>query len=264
MYAKLLAEAWREQNEKTEELAHAVAGTSMRHSMSGKCARQIHYYLTHEAVTNPFDLPGVWATGLGSRIHVWWQDALRAAYPDAEVEVTVSIPGADSSGHVDATVWEDGELTSLELKSINGFGFKKMAESGDGPRYSDMVQCCVNAYGLGAKKAVLLYLSLEAVSRSRAVRKGLEEHERIMKEFHFDEEQIKEVAETELVRWADIRTAGPNTPRSLPDPEYAPGTVVTDPATGKLELNGVVSGYAWQCGYCAYQLKCADDCKSGV
>lgn len=158
MYAKVLAEAWREINERKETLAHAVEGTSMRHSMSGKCSRQIHYYLDNTEVTNPFDLPAVWATGLGSRIHQWWQEALMAAFPNCKVEVDVHIPGADSSGHVDAVITEEDLTTiSLELKSKNGYGFKLMAEGNNPPPYSDMVQCCVNAYGLGADKAVLVY-----------------------------------------------------------------------------------------------------------
>jgi hypothetical protein len=263
MYAEVLAKAWKEINERKEELEHSVEGTSMRHSMSGKCARQIYYYLSKEPISNPFDLPAIWVMGLGTRIHEWWQEALRAAYPTAQVEVTVHIPDADSSGHVDATIVEDEEgepfVTCLELKSINGFGFKKMAENGDPPRHSDMVQCCVNAYGIQADKAVLIYLAAECVSRGRAKQKGLSEHERFMKEYIFDKETIEKVAIKEIMRWDAIRKMGDNTPRKIPDPEYPAGAAVADPSTGKLSLNGSISGYAWQCGYCAYQDKCCED-----
>ncbi len=263
MYAKLLAESWREQNERQEELEHSVAGTSMRHSMAGKCARQIHYYLSKTEPSNPFDLPSVWVMGLGSRIHLWWQDSLRAAFPTAEVEVTTHLEEADSSGHIDATIQDGDKKIALELKSINGFGFKRMAEMGDGPRYGDTVQLAMNAYGCGADEAVLIYLSTEAVSRARAKSKGLDEHERIMKEFHFDRQQIVEIAEAEMARWARIRKAGDKIARLIPDPEYPPAAEVVDPKTGRMAIGSSTTGYAWQCNYCSYQNKCAEDKAAG-
>lgn len=260
MYAKVLAEAWRKENERAEELAHSVEGTTMRHSASGKCARQIHYYLNKTEVSNPFDLPSIWIMGLGTRIHEWWQGALKAAFPTAKVEVTTHLPEADSSGHIDATIdEEDGTLTALELKSINGFGFKKMAENGDGPRYSDFVQLCMNAHAAGADLAVLVYIATEAVSKNRAKQKGLYDWERVTKEFHFTKEEFTPVAIAEMERWAAIREAGEATLRQLPDPEYIPGALVADPSNGKMTVAGKVVGYAWQCNYCSYQDRCCED-----
>lgn len=259
MYARLLIEQWKRIAEAKGMLEHAVPGTSMRHSMSGKCARQIHYYLTQAEVTNPMDLPGYWSTGLGTCVHGWWQEALLEAFPNAEIEKTVHVPEADSSGHVDA--WLPDEKLAIELKSINGFGFKKIAEDNSGPRYSDFVQCCVNAHALKADKAVLIYLSLEAISRQRAAKRDIDEIGRISKEFHYTPEIFNEVAEKEIERWARIRNAGDDTPRAIPDPEIVKGARVVDPSTGRLEVDGKGTGYAWHCMYCAYQNKCADDCK---
>jgi len=226
--------------------------------MSGKCARQIHYYLAGAEVTNPFDLPAYWSTGLGTAVHGWWQDALRRAYPNAEIEKVIHIPEADSSGHVDA--WLPDDKICIELKSINGFGFKKIAEDNEGPRYSDFVQCCINAHALDADKAVLIYLSLEAISRGRAEKRNIDEIGRISREFHFTPDVLHKVADTEIQRWATIRERGDDTPRAIPDPEIVKGARVTDPSNGRLELNGKAVGYAWMCGYCGYQDLCASEC----
>src|SRR5262245_23646584 len=119
VYAKVLVEEWARLAQERGTLEHAVPGTSMRHSASGKCARYIHYYLNNAEVTNPFDLPAYWSTGLGTAVHGWWQTALSNLYPNAELEKVVHIPEADSSGHVDA--WLPDEKIAFELKSINGF-----------------------------------------------------------------------------------------------------------------------------------------------
>lgn len=265
VYAKLLVEAWAKKAQSKGPKGHAVEGTSMRHSMSGKCSRAIHYYLTGAEVTNLFDLPAYWATGLGTAIHEWWQDSLKEAFPNSEVEVICHVPKADSSGSADAVVHEDdGTLTVLELKSINGFGFKKIAESGDGPRHSDFIQLCVNAASLKADKAVLIYLSLEAVSKGRAMKFGLDEVDRIAKQFEWTREEFLPVANSEVSRWQHIREMGSATPRMIPDPQYPAHSVVSDPSKGLLmNPDGSYAGVAWNCGYCQYQAKCVEDCNGG-
>ena len=261
VFAKLLVESWAEVAKEKGELEHAVAGTSMRHSMAGHCARAIHYYINGAEVTNPFDLPGYWSTGLGSAVHVWWQEALAKAFPNAEIDKKVHILEADSSGHVDA--WLPEEKIALELKTINGYGYKLMVEGTEGPRHGNLVQACVNAHALGAEKMVLVYLSLEAISKGRAEKRGLTEVERIAKEFHYTPDVFNKVAEAELDRWGKIRAAGDATPRNIPDPQYPPAALVVDPMTGRLEKKGEQLGYAWNCGYCAYQLRCNQDLSEG-
>lgn len=256
MYAKVLVEEWAALAKERGTLKHAVEGTTMRHSMSGKCARQIHYYLTvgDEGITNPFDLPAYWSTGLGTAVHGWWQDALARAFPNAELEKVVHLPNADSSGHVDA--WLPDEKIAFELKSINGFGFKKLAEAGEGPRYGDFVQACMNAYALEAERMILIYLSLEAISRQRAQSRNIDEVGRIAKEFHYTPDVFVKVAEKEMERWKAIRERGADTPRAIPDPEVPAGARVIDPSTGRLDTGGS----AWQCAYCSYQDLCASEC----
>ena len=258
VFARVLIEAWKEEALSRGTLEHSVPGTTMRHSMSGKCARQIHYYLTGAEMTNLFDLPAFWSTGLGTMIHQLWQEALAKKFSDVEVEKVVHIPEADSSGHVDA--WIPEGKASVEVKTINGYGFKKIAETDEGPRYSDFVQCCVNAYALGADKAILIYLSLEAISKPRANKLNIDEIGRIAKEFHYTPEIFNEVAEKEIQRWAVIRERGADTPRAIPDPEFTKGARVVDPTNGKMEKDGKPAGYAWMCGYCSYQDLCASEC----
>jgi len=256
VYAKVLVEEWAKLAQERGTLAHAVEGTTMRHSMAGKCARQIHYYLTvgDEGITNPFDLPAYWSTGLGTAVHGWWQAALGNLFPNAELEKVVHLPQADSSGHVDA--WLPDEKIAFELKSINGFGFKKIQESNEGPRYGDFVQACVNAYALDAERMVLIYLSLEAISRQRARQRDIDEVGRIAKEFHYTPDVFTKVAEKEIERWNTIRERGADTPRAIPDPEVPAGARVIDPSTGRLSSGT----YAWQCAYCSYQDLCASEC----
>jgi hypothetical protein len=261
LYAQILVQEWARLAQERGQLAHAVEGTSMRHSMAGKCARQIHYYLTvgDEGITNPFDLPAYWSTGLGTAVHQWWQDALARAFPNAELEKVVHLPQADSSGHVDA--WLPDEKIAFELKSINGFGFKKIQEDNTGPRYGDFVQACINAYALDAERMVLIYLSLEAISRSRAKQKNVDEVGRIAKEFHYTPDVFIKVAEREIERWAAIREQGANTPRAIPDPEVPVGARIIDPSQGRWKV-GDKTGYAWNCGYCSYQDLCCSEVSS--
>lgn len=256
VYAKVLVEEWARLAQERGTLAHAVEGTTMRHSMSGKCARQIHYYLTvgDEGITNPFDLPAYWSTGLGTAVHGWWQAALARLFPTAELEKVVHIPEADSSGHVDA--WLPEEKIAFELKSINGFGFKKIQEDDNGPRYGDFVQACVNAYALNAERMVLIYLSLEAISRQRADKRKIDEVGRIAKEFHYTPDTFTKVAEKEIGRWKEIRERGADTPRAIPDPEVPAGARVIDPSTGRLSTGS----YTWHCAYCSYQDLCNSEC----
>lgn len=256
-YARLLVEDWARLAKERGTLEHSVPGTSMRHSMSGKCARAIHYYLTGAEVTNPFDLPSYWSTGLGTSVHEWWQDVLARVFPDAVLEAKVHIPEADSSGHVDA--WLPEVKTAIELKSINGYGYKMIVEKGEGPRQGDVVQLAVNAHALGAETAVLVYLSLEAISKPRAKNLGLSEINRIATEFEFTREFFEPIALKEIRRWAKIRELGKETPRQIPDPEFQPGARVVDPLTGRMEKDGSPCGKAWQCNYCSYQTLCAED-----
>jgi hypothetical protein len=256
-YSRILVEQWAKLAKERGELAHAVEGTSMRHSMAGKCARAVHYYISGTEITNPFDLPGYWSTGLGTAVHHWWQDALRELFPNAEIEKTVHLPDADSSGHVDA--WLPDEKVALELKSINGYGFKLMAEGGEGPKFDHLVQASVNAHALGAEKMVLIYLSLEAISKPRAKKYDLSEVERIAKEFHYTPDFFTKIAEEEIDRWGKIRKAGDKTPRNIPDPEYLPNHLVVDPRTGLMKKGDQVVGNAWQCIYCMFQDKCCED-----
>lgn len=245
---------------------HAVEGTSMRHSMAGGCSRAIHYYVTGTESSNPPDLAGHHSMGIGSLVHAAWQAAVieELGADCVEAEVPCAIPEADSSGNADLVLHSDKQgLVVTELKSINGFGFKKLAEDGQAPRFKDFVQLCMNAYALNADVAMLVYLSLESISRPRALKKDLVEHERFSKQYFWKKEEFTRVAQLEIERWAEIRKAGDKTERLINDPEYVVGAKVIDPEVGRLaDPSGKIVGHAWQCGYCPWQDKCAEDNKA--
>src|SRR5258706_15979381 len=88
------------------------------------------------------DESGIWVTNLGTIIHAAWQDALRKRFPDAIVATEVKVAWRSpqnpdvilTSGHLDATVSEEGWMTAIEVKTIGGVGFRQAVGAASGYR----------------------------------------------------------------------------------------------------------------------------------
>jgi len=115
-FISVLADQWAA--EKDDDKATAL-GTPFRHSDAGKCARAISYTAAGIPRSDPMDITGAWNTSLGTLIHEQWQEALQRRWPDAEVEVTCAMVGADGSGHIDAVIREYTRCADCDHKWIH-------------------------------------------------------------------------------------------------------------------------------------------------
>lgn len=215
-----------------------------RHSDAGKCARFLGYKLL--GTVQP-DMPkeGVWVTRLGTEIHEMWQDALAVDNRNWSFEVPCSTEL--SSGHADA--FNRVTLTVGELKTINGFGYKRVLAGG--PKLGNLLQTAINAYALNAQTAKLVYLPLETNRRA-------DPEFTIGCTFVLDRQDITRLAQWELARWEKIhRTvqAGFLPPRQIVDQGVPVGATVNSPISGSLDTGG----RTWQCGYCPFQVSCTAD-----
>lgn len=263
-------------------------GTPFRHSDAGKCARAISYTAAGIPRSDPMDITGVWNTSLGSLIHEQWQEALQRRWPDAEVEVTCSMVGADGSGHIDAVIreWADGErygtrsigtperTIAYELKTVGGFGFKaavgaaRKGTPAEGPKAAHLLQAAINGRAVDADEVIVGYLAKECISANVARRFGItDDVGRFAAEWTLTREQYEPLADLEAERVAGILALlDERRLAARKSPEMPVGAEVTDPETGAYEVrlrteDGEVTvtdtGSTWECDYCSYQTLCA-------
>lgn len=280
-YAQKLAEAWAATLD-DGSLSMADERARMRHSDAGKCARQLGYKLAG-VEAEPMDLAGRWVTGLGSIVHDLWQRRIVETWPEAEIEKKVFIEESKSAGHIDAVIQQMSadtpeypggvpHTTALELKTINGFGFK-VAIGGnkgpaEGPRSSALMQCAMNGYACDADEITIVYLAMENSSQY-IVDKLYDQPEPWQKfcaEWTYDREVFVPLAEGEIRRFAKIQEVvdeGMLPPRAVPL-EMPKGARITDPSNGTWMLanedgNVIETGRYWGCNYCPYQETCQVD-----
>jgi len=269
VFARLLVERTAAEGRERDELAFAF-DTRLRHSWAASCGRLLEYRLTGVPVSDPPDLTFWWNVRLGSEIHGWFQAELARLYPTARIELRLRVEGLDASGHADALVEQDGKTTLIELKTINGYGYKTaIGERGAprGPRWSAVVQASLNAKAVDADEVCVVYLSLEAVSIQAATKSGLGEIGRIAAQWTWTREEYEPIAEAEIARWTKILRGvddGVRIARKIPDPELPRGAVIVDPMSGRWERRDeegdvIDTGTAWQCRYCSHQTHCSND-----
>lgn len=283
---------YEEQGYKEKDLAIPEAGPYRGSYASKRCDRQLYYALAGTEPTDPPTIASYWTFYLGQMVHEGTQPAILAAYPGAMEMVhdlrTIGIPG---SSHSDLciVVGDDTERTLTEIKSMNGFAFKKRATAfqgpPDGPMYGAVLQAVMNAAAEGINRVVVLFFSLETVSPNLA--EWLAEDNdagRFMAEWHYTVEEMQPQLEAEARRINQILdliednkavpedTEGkgkPETyilpPRELHDPEYPAGAVVQAPLKGKAPWTLVQddqiidTGTFWGCGYCPHFEQCKAD-----
>lgn len=287
-YGPALAKAWFEAIDKTPK-PHAF-DTRLRNSDAGKCTRAIQYAVIKAAKTNPMTPAGYWSTGLGTIVHERWQQAMADVFPNAEAEVKVKYDdGFESSGHIDLVLRSMSKMTerseplkewvtSLELKTINGYGYKGTVGARafpPGPRSGHKMQTLLNASAVDADEAVLVYLSLENLSPWEL--KKFLGHEPVTEADFFAAftaewswpratyEPIVAAEKKRLTRVLEYTDKGELVPRF--NAEMPRGSRVMDPSKGTWQLvsEGQVigAGSTWECGYCSYRSRCIVDGHAG-
>jgi hypothetical protein len=266
-FVQALVERWRDEDPGPKP--RAVESSRFRHSDAGKCARAVAYAALGVPDSNPMDISGWWNTGLGTVIHEMWQDAIKARYPDVELEPKVSL--GQGSGHIDAVLVHEGRKVAIELKSTGGYSHKMsvgaMSGPAQGPKFEHVVQASLNGLAVDADEVVIAYIAKEAISVGIARRKGFSELTRIVAEWTFDREEYVPIAEAEMRRIDGILALldeGTLPARKIPGEELPPGAVITDPSSGQwqvLDAEGLIlnAGTYWACdGYCRWQDRCRE------
>lgn len=270
-----------------EEFAEGSPAPSMpdekiwRGSMAASCSRQIAYRITDTEISNPLTGADYWRFGLGTMVHNQLKPAIDrwlgkedgvTAIEEAEVEL-----GDYGYGHVDLTLKAGDKTIVVELKTINGTGFKK-AIGGEGPRHSALVQGAMYAHASNADLLIICYLTMELLSPNYAEAKGFDNTGRFGAEWHFTKEEFTPIAKAEinrldwitesLVTW-DGNEAVLKEATEIPkmfseyDPEIPWGAEIVDASNGSwiLEEDGSLlgKGRTWMCNYCNYQDRCVNE-----
>ena len=267
LFVHRIAEAWAGGSEAPSQ----PEGTLWRGSWAGMCARKVAYMTTGQEKTDPPSTADYWRMGLGSVVHELLEPAIQTWLDDddsvaVEEEVNVEL-GLHGHGHVDLVLnsLETGEKVVLELKTINGFGYKMAVEKGEGPRHSHILQGAMYARAVEADMLVIGYLSMENISPNRAEAFGIDDIGRFASEWHYPKEQYMPLAAAEEQRLEGIALAAhADGPTSIPrrfahsDPDIPFPAEIDDPRTGAWKW-GTSFGKAWQCRYCDYQSRCVTD-----
>ena len=126
------------------------------------------------------------------------------------------------------------------------------------------------ARALGADRVIVAYFSLENLSPTTSHNVD-DEIGRFTSEWHFSAAHLAPLLDTEAGRIRRLLAAGQakrRPQRTIVDPRYPAGMVVTDPYGGRgrkkgawqLYDGGMIadSGECWECGYCKFRTLCND------
>lgn len=271
-FVTAIANAWYSATWSNDDRAMAVEGTRLRASWAASCSRDLAYKLAGLPPTDPPSVADAWRMGIGSMVHEALDEYLPAAFPGARFEVQVDLrPSVDASAHADAVIeLEDGRTVLMELKSVNGFGYKMMAtgKAPEGPKRAHITQGALAAKALDVDELVIGYLSLECVSVNEAKKRGLDDFGRFAAEWTFTRDEYRAIAEAEEKRFEAILKAFDD---AGGDPNAVPMRVVLDdgkPATIQDPTRGtwvrtvdgavVDAGNTWHCGYCWNRTRCQE------
>ena len=268
LFVHRIAQAWAKES---RDAPSQPEGTLWRGSWAAMCARKVAYMTTGQERTDPPTLADTWRMGLGSVVHELlepaiqeWLDTDKSVHVEEEVNVELGLHG---HGHVDLvlTSFETGEKIVLELKTINGFGYKMAVEKGEGPRFSHIVQGALYARAVEADLLVIGYLAMENISPNRAEGLGIDDIGRFSSEWHYPKDVYMPLAVAEEQRLEGIAIkAHEEGPLAIPrrfshyDPDVPFPAEITDPSKGLWTMD-TKFGKVWQCRYCDYQTRCIAD-----
>lgn len=274
-FAKEFWDHYVSEGRNSKELAIPEAGPYRASNSTTRCDRALYYNLSGTARTNELTIADHWTFYLGQIVHEQIQPVINAMFPGAiEQQIDLNPVGIPGSAHADLVAEIDGHQTLIEITTVNGFKFKKMAArfngEPEGPAYGKVMQALLAAKAAGIPRVVVMVLSLEKLSPSMASSYADTEAGRFMAEWHYTVDEMEEQIDAEVrrvrqvMRLADDEIAPA---RELHDPEYPTGAVVVDPGgrprapwTVRNEDDQVIdSGDYWGCNYCAWQEQCKQD-----
>lgn len=283
-----VAEAWHEEWQQREEFGwgHVLPEAGpWRGSYSAKrCDRQLEY--AFRGMEETPDIAGIYRMALGTMVHDVFQQVMTRLFPDAVAEMPldlreIGLPGSMRVDLVKPVDIEDPDThveTSMqipiELKTINGFGFKKMATNfkgvPTGPRSGHRLQLSCAIVALGAPYGILGYLSLETISPDLV--EDLYRDPTPVQQFaaewvvHRDlAEQLVTIEARRVARLLKFIEDHPDerTPREIVDEEYPAGAIVTRPENGQwvtmVDGKPTQTGKTWLCQYCDMRPQCIAD-----
>lgn len=279
----VLAERWfaKYRAEGQDSKAKAIPARRFRASWAAKrCDRALQYALQDTPESDPSTLADYWRFGLGTMVHEYLQDAFVDLFPNVKCEVPVDLQpvGIDGSATVDMIIpgiSTDDRPTVVEIKTINGFGFKKAATAfkgpAEGPRWSAVVQGALAAAAIGAD-LIIAYLSLENLSPTIALSYGDGTTVgQFAAEWHYPYADCVVIAQAEADRISQVIAMTDSAvlaPRALHDPALPEGAVVVDPRDDMWQVRAgdviLATGRTWMCDYCAHYNQCVSDGAGGT
>lgn len=262
---QILAQSWADRPDKP-----TARDTLLRYSAAYNCARQMGYTAFDYPKTNPMDMGGAWAPGVGTTLHEAAQARIGRIYTTARFEVMSQL-GKYISGATDALV-ETGEIRETtgddlggthvlwELKSMGEWAFDQQVGynrrsmkvfGGKGPKTGAIAQAGMNALGIESENPdirietlLMGSLCVTALSVSKARNMGLDGFDRFGAEFRIPRSEWEPLAMAERARMELIGT--------IIESGFLPDRTAWE--DGELYLNP--RGKDWQCDYCPYRDIC--------
>lgn len=285
-----IATAWKEINDEKEAIRRADSrsgsGAPFWASDGGGCARALGYKvrrrLDPDVDEGPSDPPtpaDIYRMSLGSMVHDSMVPAVARAYAErGELEVKI-IREEDPriSMRADLLLTEPDKRTLVELKTINGTGYKRsigVARKGEpagGPRFNAIIQGAMAAAEADADELVVLVLTLELVGAAIAERNHLDDLGKMGAQWTFTRDEYMPLVEREHKRMRavlKIVEEGGLPPRSISDPELPHGNRIVNPAKGEWQVidpdtdRMLNLGTTWYCDYCWDRSRCLRDGES--
>lgn len=287
-----VAETWFENWQQRDEYGwgHVLPDAGpWRGSYSGKrCDRQLEYAFRGTPEEDK-SIADVYRLGLGTMVHDVFQAAMMAAFRDkGEAEMaldlnSIGIPGSMRVDFVylleqpdpeDPQVAGDPLYIPIELKTINGFGFKMAATTfkgpPQGPRSGHRLQLACAIVALDAPYGILGYLSLENIGPElvEAIYDNPTPVQQFAAEWAVSRDEAEQLVWDEAARIKRVLAfieAHPDEhmPRELVDPDYPAGALVTRPENGQwvtmVDGKPTQTGKTWMCAYCDNRATCIED-----
>lgn len=272
--ARVFDENYAANNRNIKELAIPEAGPYRASYSTIRCDRALWYTLTNTERSNEPTVADRWTWFLGQIVHEALQPILIDAFPGAdEVSIDLNSIGIAGSAHADLVIQVNDQPTVIEITTVNGFKFKRMAcrfnGSPEGPAYGKVMQALIAAKAANINQVVIMVMSLEKLSPSLAAQFSSTEASRFLAEWHYTVEEMSSQIDAEVARINHIsRLAELNVmpEREIHDPEYPNGAIVTDPAAKphatwqlRQEDNVLDAGTYWGCNYCPFQTTCIQE-----
>lgn len=271
---KAITDRWYEQYVEAgkTERAFALEGSRVRASWAGDCAKKIGYHVAGVPESDPPTVADAWRFGLGNMVHEMLQDVICERFPESTPEKKIRI-GDIGSGHMDIEVVDGTMIVSVEAKTKNGFGFKKMfGKYGEGPSYKAVIQaalCAANS-DTPPERMIVVYFAMEVMSPTEAARlKIAGEYGRFAAQWTYNRDEYEALAHEEMARLERIVQLVDNgeldlVPRIIPNPDLPTHLVIT-PSQGEIQQYEQATAQTfgtsrtWECNYCSFQSHCQDD-----